>query len=194
MSPTILISAMMMGTVLAVSCQAPSEPAAIKSADSTKPAASTSPSPSGNPVGASLPSSTLLASCGNQVGTPEMNKPVLKCRDAGMFYDRQSAEKDPDKRCTTMPLAKMSCAIDAVKGAISPADAQTLTTFMSTEDSLKDFVVDQILDCSSPASANMSGCTLPNAPAGAKIIKLYWAKQGAGLINTKTLTIALPAK
>ena len=197
MSPTILISAMMMGAVLAVSCQAPSEPAAIKSADSgssNKPAASPSPAPSGNPMGASLPAaSASLTSCGSQVGTPDMNVPVLKCRDSGMFYDRQSSDPDPNKRCTTMPIAKISCSIDNVKSVMAPADAQTLTAFMADANSLKDFIVDQILDCSAPASASFAGCQMQNVPPGAKVVKLYMAKQVSGQINIKTLLVALPA-
>lgn len=193
MSLTMLISAMMMGTVLAVSCQAPSEPAAMKSADSSKPAASTSPSPSGNPVGASLPANaTALTLCGTQVGTTTMNAPVIQCRDAGRFYDRQSSETDPAKRCTTMPIAKISCAIDAVKSVMSPADAAMFAKFLDDKDSLKDFIVDQILDCSAPSTVGLDDCKMADAPAGTQVIKLYMAKQTSGVINIKYLKVALP--
>jgi hypothetical protein len=58
---------------------------------------------------------------------------------------------------------------------------------------LDGFAIDQILDCSSPAAASVSDCKMDNLPAGAKVIKIYFAKQGSNVINIKFLPVPVLA-
>lgn len=167
-----------------VSCRPPDSPAELQSSDSSP------TTPKQIPVGSE---NSIPVVGGAPVGVPEMQKKVSDCLAKKMFYDRQSSAAD---KCTTMPIAEVSCQLpDAANGSsniksiMTPVQATEFDKYLGDETSLKGYLLDQCLDCSTAAASTFAPCKVAGAPVSAKIVKLYFVKPIGTDISIKTLEL-----
>lgn len=130
---------------------------------------------------------------GAAVGPSEMQKKVSDCLAKKMFYDRQSSASD---KCTSMPVAAVPCELPSatngtnnIKSIMSAAQAASVDGYLADENVLKNYIIDQCLDCSSDAAKGFAACRVAGVAASAKIVKIYFVKQVNTEILIKTLDV-----
>ena len=130
---------------------------------------------------------------GAPVGPADMQKKVSDCLAKKMFYDRQSSASD---KCTSMPAAAVPCELPSatngtnnIKSIMTAAQATNVDGYLADENVLKNYIIDQCLDCSSDAAKGFAACTVAGVAASAKIIKIYFVKQVNTEILIKTLDV-----
>jgi hypothetical protein len=161
------------GAMVVTGCAAPSEPSSLSSSGVEKPKEGAgkdvkSAGGSGFDFGGAL------------VGDEAMQKTVGECVSTGMLFDRK------ELKCTSLALAKMNCRIEPIKAGLTADRKAQIETLLSG--SLSGYVVDQCLDCSSPAgnvACEGSGATKQTSPG----FRIYFVKPESGTVRMQTVYI-----
>lgn len=136
------------------SCAAPPPPAA---AVKSTPASDEASAEKGKGTGADSGPLTLD---GATLGTDAGKTAMLACAKLGMFFDRAAAKDN----CTTFPVAKDSCTLNAkqFKAYQDPSSQPT------------GFKLDQCLDCTTPGS--VAACSVMPKQQDKPGTRLFWVK------------------
>ena len=155
-------------------CAAPSEPSSLSSSGVEKPAKE------GGGKDVKSSSGIGFDFGGALVGDESMQKTAGDCISTGYLFDRK------ELKCTTLALAKMNCREEGIKSGM-PADrkAQFESLMAGT---MSGYMVDQCLDCSSPAgnvACEGTGATKQTAPG----FRVYFVKPDSGALRLQTVYI-----
>lgn len=153
------------------SCQAPQEPASLQDSGVAQADAA---------GGSSNAGAETFDAGGALVGTEAMKTALKQCLVTKKFYDRQSAT------CTAFSLANVACKADKIKGIMNQEQIRGFDSLLADASKLKDFLLDQCLDCSDPSS-NLF-CKGPTNQTS-KGVRLFFVKEGGGQISIQTLYI-----
>lgn len=160
-------------SVLASSCQAPSEPASLSSSSSTSTAKESTTKQQTN--------SEFLAG-GAEVGDDSTKDLVKECHNKKMFFNRN------ENKCTTYKLAEIGCSMEKISKWLSPIQHSSLVTLLAAKGKLEGYLLDQCLDCTDPSSNNFCKGTSQTPPTE-KGFRLFLVKPVSGSTTVTIQTI-----
>ncbi len=168
-----LLAAIYYTALVLTSCAAPSAPATLKSTPVEKQV----PAEAASAQDASAPASSAAA----KIGTPEQQAAVSACNAKGTFYSRALPAATA---CTTYPLLTKACVESSLKLGMSANQVASYDASMK-DPQLAGFVIDQCLDCASPAGNALCAGTSQITASG---YRLYFVKEATpGAISIKSM-------